>query len=288
MGIRRLDPEGWLLIEDTYKKVVEGRRKAAERFESNTVLYHPVANEALKELHTTVLDFLVKRYPQYFVESKDGKHVDNLILGTLIERDSNAYQDMNELIKQVALNIEEDFLIMIYNEEDDTYYLRGGSFLHPSGFNPRDKLNQPLAAIHGPIPFYREKLQLSMDRYFKKMRPGQWIERFNWTLQGSSALYAPPEYERPPKHDLTPEKIMFRCERQTLTRLPKSQAIVFTIRTYMTPLPQLCEQEGLGDVLLDALDNLPPQMADYKGMGHWGDTAMPYLKNIVQQPQTVP
>ncbi|KAI0299698.1 hypothetical protein B0F90DRAFT_583172 [Multifurca ochricompacta] len=41
----------------------------------------------------------------------------------------------------------------------------------------------------------------------------------------------------PPKPQ--PERMRLRVERQTLRRLPRSGAIVFTIRVYLTPLAEL-------------------------------------------------
>lgn len=37
------------------------------------------------------------------------------------------------------------------------------------------------------------------------------------------------------------EKVMYRVERQALRRLPKSNAIVFTIRTYQRPLKEVAK-----------------------------------------------
>lgn len=41
-----------------------------------------------------------------------------------------------------------------------------------------------------------------------------------------------------------PERMRLRVERQTLRRLPRSGAIVFTIRVYMTPLTELGPDEA--------------------------------------------
>lgn len=41
-----------------------------------------------------------------------------------------------------------------------------------------------------------------------------------------------------------PDRMRLRVERQTLRRLPRSGAIVFTIRVYMTPLTELGPDEA--------------------------------------------
>jgi hypothetical protein len=45
--------------------------------------------------------------------------------------------------------------------------------------------------------------------------------------------------QRPEPPKPLPERMRLRVERQTLRRLPRSGAIVFTIRVYMTPLAEL-------------------------------------------------
>ena len=44
---------------------------------------------------------------------------------------------------------------------------------------------------------------------------------------------------RPAPPEPRPERVRVRVERQTLRRLPRTGAIVFTIRVYLTPLADL-------------------------------------------------
>lgn len=73
-----------------------------------------------------------------------------------------------------------------------------------------------------------------------------------------------------------------RCERQTLYRLPKSRAIVFSIHTYRYPIRQL-KEEGSGEDLAAAIEGIEngnvPQMAEYKKVPAWGEAVKEYLRN---------
>ena len=73
-----------------------------------------------------------------------------------------------------------------------------------------------------------------------------------------------------------------RCERQTLHRLPKSNAIVFAFKTYMDTLRDI-KLEGLGDELADAVDGLKsgnvPAMEFYKRGPVWGEAVKDYLRS---------
>jgi hypothetical protein len=56
-----------------------------------------------------------------------------------------------------------------------------------------------------------------------------------------------------------------RVERQTLRRLPKSNTILFTIKTYLTKIEDVCQNEpNMAKRLAGAVRNWPPEMIEYK------------------------
>ena len=61
-------------------------------------------------------------------------------------------------------------------------------------------------------------------------------------------------------------------ELQTLTRLPKTRAIIFPFKTYLYPLEDI-KDEGLGPQLIEAIEGLQkgnaPGMFKYKGAVRW-------------------
>lgn len=113
-----------------------------------------------------------------------------------------------------------------------------------------------------------EKLQPSLTRFFRRLSPSAPVARNNWLIQVLPQTPVPASSPqspdaRVPLEELTwaegtlgpedslgasprpappkplPERMRLRVERQTLRRLPRSGAIVFTIRVYMTPLAEL-------------------------------------------------
>lgn len=219
--------------------------------------------------------------------------------------------DKNEpfknLIRAGARTVAEDFLMLQYEEKTEQYYLKSGSFSFPSGFDPAMKVGLPLSQIHAPVPFYKERIQSSMDKYFKRVKVGVWIERLNWSVQTHTNLYAAglnhpqknesvdateyvsmeplPNYFFKPEKSLPSETLDFtnqvhlRVERQALFRLPKCKFIVFTIKTYLTPLSQIRDHEPAkcSEELISAIQNLPPQTRHYKVADKWGDAVISYL-----------
>jgi hypothetical protein len=75
--------------------------------------------------------------------------------------------------------------------------------------------------------------------------------------------------------------VRLRVELQSLSRLPKTKAILFSFKTYMYPLKDL-KDEGLGAELADAIDGLKggnaPGMFKYKGGVRWGKSICEYLR----------
>lgn len=73
--------------------------------------------------------------------------------------------------------------------------------------------------------------------------------------------------------------LRLRSERQTLRRLPQSGVIVFTIRTYLTPIQDLGQEPGVPGRLASALRGWGRDVGIYKGKerGNWWDVLLGYL-----------
>ena len=58
------------------------------------------------------------------------------------------------------------------------------------------------------------------------------------------------------------ERLFLRCERQTVRRLPRTGAILFTIRVFLNPLADLAAHPQLAADILAAFGQ--PDVLDYK------------------------
>lgn len=74
-----------------------------------------------------------------------------------------------------------------------------------------------------------------------------------------------------------PSTIRLRTERQTLRRLPKSGAILFTIRTYLFPVTELAKEKGVPARMASAVRSWPADVAGYKGQTLYRDVLIDYL-----------
>lgn len=75
--------------------------------------------------------------------------------------------------------MDEDILILLPSDDGDGYSLKGFVNCFPAGFNTKEKLGLKLRDIHTPVPGYKQKLELSMDRFFDRLEVGKVVKRAN-------------------------------------------------------------------------------------------------------------
>jgi len=144
--------------------------------------------------------------------------------------------------------------------------LVAASLCFPAHWVLAEKMNRPLAAIHAPVPHYRERLEVPMDRFFTNMNTGPISTRMNWSLQLGPELFAPHRSERKAAlGDMANEQMCLRVENQTLRKLPQSGQVLFTIRTHMVPMARWRNTPGAIEDLVAMLGEMSAQTREYKG-----------------------
>lgn len=68
---------------------------------------------------------------------------------------------------------------------------------------------------------------------------------------------------QPPKPTDSVENIRLRTERQSLRRLPRTGAIVFTIRTYIFPITELSQEPGVPGRMASGIRSWPDDVSLY-------------------------
>jgi hypothetical protein len=74
------------------------------------------------------------------------------------------------------------------------------------------------------------------------------------------------------------DECWLRVEHQTLCRLPKSRAVIFCVRSYMTSLHDI-KAEGNGLLLAAAFESMPHKLGDYKKTPFWSETVYKFLRS---------
>lgn len=292
MGIQNVADkrESLFLIENTYLDCTNLRRQIASQYADKIIHCHndERAIGAAREFYEMTVNFLCERYPHYFKLDEEKGVVSNLINHDFLPLKASL-QNPRDLLKLLAGNIEEDFLILLKDDPNDhsqEYILRASLTGSPAGFDPSHNFDKPVSFIHGPVPQYQDRLESPMARFFNRLEPKDLWQRANWSVQTNNVLFKleghhardGEEVEELTEDDIDFETACFlRCERQLFTRLPKSRAIVMLVRTYLTPIKQV-RAEGLGPEMAHAIEQLPDDLAFYKRRQAWGTAVKHYLR----------
>lgn len=148
----------------------------------------------------------------------------------------------------------------------------------------------------------QEKLHVSLERFFRRISVDKPVVRNNYFVQispsrpknsvdpdelawgetvfGSEDSFGASKASSsgdPPDLIVSAQTLRLRTERQTLRRLPRSGAVVFTIRTYLVPLEELAQEPGVAKRFASAVRSWPDGVREYKGERRYGETILQYL-----------
>lgn len=286
MAVQNSSPADLIVMDHNYEdRVLERRQLMAE---NPTIVLGaiPRAKEAVEETYSFLLSqYLPQRFPTMFSLSDDGKIFRNGITGASFP--TLPPDDSVQALRRLGETIEDD--IFLLHETEQGHRSVAYVCCYCSGFDPSQKLDKLLPEIHEPVPSYN-KIGPSMERYFKKLEVGKNMKRVNWSVVDSPILFnckGNHVLEEDLDHvirdeDIDISKARIRCELQTLSRLPKTRALLFSFKTHLYTLEEI-KSEGLGPQLADAIDGLgkgnAPGMWQYKGALRLGKKVNEYLRS---------
>ncbi|KAH8173685.1 hypothetical protein LIA77_07940 [Sarocladium implicatum] len=290
MGIQADEPANLITVDKDYLSRVETRRTIIEEQGSRVHGCLPTGDSAVRELYAFLMrQYLPQQYPNLFKLARGGKSIVNSATSKEFPTEWTD-ADPNGALRNLAETVEEDMFLL--HDAPDGHFSDAFVCCFPSGFDPSEKLGKLLKDIHGPVPAY-EKIGASMERFFKKLEVGKNVKRTNWSVQTHARLFAATGNHITDQDkslltvkDIEPEECFLRVELQTLMRLPKTRAILFSFKTYLYPIPDV-KAEGSGEQLAEAIEGLKkgnaPGMWTYKGSTQWGDRLCQYLRS--QEPK---
>ena len=144
------------------------------------------------------------------------------------------------------------------------------SVCFPSEWSLKEKFGRALADVHEPVPGLGRGTRNAgmIERIFGNLRVERPVERFNWFLLRNPALFLPElEYTKGGLFDSAGvPQIWLRVERQTLTRLPQTHAVCFTIRIHRYPLDDVLSDPATAEAFHHAVAQLSPEETAYKSL----------------------
>lgn len=152
----------------------------------------------------------------------------------------------------------------------------------PSRWRLLDKIGRPLSAVHGPVPFYADRLARPVERFMRHLKAGPVASRLNWSVLDDPILFQPEGKWRASEiSDITmanaATRLFLRVERQTLRRLPRSGAVLFGIRVHVYPLEQAVGRTEVAASLAAAVRALPAETLHYKSVLPFRDALLAWL-----------
>lgn len=220
-GMQPAAPQDWLRVDEAYGAQMQRRRDLLARQRGDVLWREPgalaPAREVLDEA-LAVLPALGFAVGADAVICPDGQRV-------TIDRDAP--------LLTLGQIIQED--ICLLQKRGAEHVLVGAVLCFPASWRLAEKAGKPLVAIHAPVHDYGPDLARRVQRLFDGVRAGRPLWRFNRLWYDDPELHQPRSASAPRR--IAPDQAaapFIRAERQCVLRLPLSEAVVFSIHTYVT------------------------------------------------------
>ena len=184
--------------------------------------------------------------------------------------------------------VQEDLCLMI--QRDGDWHLDAAVLCFPSLWSLREKFGRSTSGVHEGVAHYHEELAPRVDRFFDRLRPGQAVWRRNLSIKAYPLLFLPlRKAVAAPigQHGVQPDGSPFwlRSERQTLQVLPRTGAILFTIKLQLAPARVLLNRRDRARDLLDLYRSFDDEQLGFKtSMNPLGTEFLPWLETVAASP----
>ncbi|KAF9894231.1 hypothetical protein FE257_007733 [Aspergillus nanangensis] len=287
MGLKNANITNWIEVDNTYlpKYRLKKRLFADSDFRPEVLQVLPGCDEEAFEALELLKDVLLRQYPSMF-QLVDSHRLENKVTGDVwdLRREAETWKSFHPL-EVMSLLATEDFFLLKTDEEGVTT-LRAGAVCFPAGWKISQRIGHSLWQIHaGKVPQYESKLAKSMDRFFVKLPVGGSISRFNYAIDDSNELFHIHSHHNltldPRGSPLTLADLHLRVERQFLQRLPRTRGLLFSIRTYITPISEVTRDLELARALRTSVGSYTPDVAKYKNKPLWNDLLQQHLNEVL-------
>ncbi len=286
MNVRQLAPDCIIDVDPT--------EYASELVLKNNILANdpqyyyqalPGTDDMQWETIEILLSNMARYYPEHFTLTTDG---DCWVWTNRLLETETAFTlgDPATLplspLDWIGRQVQEDLCVM--NGNDPGSPLVAGHLCFASGWCLDDKMGRSFLAIHAPVPLFAEKIGRPADLMMQRVKTGHPTARVNWTIHPSDRLNCAPVMKKRYafEHEgITPqnagERYYLRSEWQTFVRYPRTNAVLFTIRTRVTPLAVALADPDDARRLATLLHTMPPAMLEYKSLSRHADMLLAYL-----------
>jgi len=287
LALRPLDLANWIEIGDDYDHEMDAKKSVfAENF-STANAFQPNTEDESAEVLAELIEHLVTTRPDWF--ARDGREIVNHHRHERfpVEPNSNGEWAEHPLVTCARL-VQEDFALLV--ERDGRLIFGGGSVCFPNRWDLNSKLGLTMSEVHAPVDRLNEQLEDPIDSFFQRLSSDKSFWRMGWGVLDTDELYQAVDGTAPESPGLpalgdpaTGDRLFLRVERETIRRFPKTNCVLFTIRSYVRPLSHLVGRPEDAARLAEALSNLPDDVRDYKRTTALTAPAVHWLQTVAAQ-----
>ena len=223
-GIQPVEGRDWLRVDEAYAGQMGLRDRLIAGQPQVVHATLPQAIPAAEELYATVLDW-IREEPGFTVGQTHVSRPDGVTVPL----------DPAQPLLTLGRLVQQDLCLMQSNGAE--YDLTAATLCFPASWTLAQKIGRPMIAIHQPVEIYDDALAARVHRLLSAIRPEQPLWRMNFFTYDDFMLHHPRvegDWRRQPTG-----KSYVRCERQTLLRLPQTQAVLFAIHTIVVDANQI-------------------------------------------------
>jgi hypothetical protein len=227
-GIAPLNLEDWLIVDDAYGAQMSLRCKLLTEKPN---LVSDLSDEALpaaQEVLELALVQLAGR-ADFDVGSQEVLCPDGRVVAI----------DRAQPLRTLGQVIQEDICLM--QKVGDEHVLTGAVLCFPASWTLAEKFMRPLIGIHVPVAEYDDNIAKRVQRLFDGVRAGRPLWRKNALWYDDPSLFSPRPEDAPRDPVPATTGAYLRSEKQCILRLPKTDAVVFSIHTFMVRREQMLQ-----------------------------------------------
>ena len=233
-----------------------------------------------------IMESLARDYGQHFSLARDGNRWHWINRPLNIEQ-VFTFGDSSTLpqppLEYITRQVQGDWVVM--DQRDGDLWTEAGMVTTPADWSLDFDLGMTFKEWHGPVPLAHEMNVFDRAlKYLLNLRLGAPVRRLNWTMTVNPRLDTAPElypFWGPDRASVNAtnvgDLVHLRVELQGLWRLPRSNGIVFSIRTYLISMRELATVPKWARRVHRVVKNLHPALVDYKGLSRYRDAVVEWL-----------
>jgi dimethylamine monooxygenase subunit A len=272
--------------DDHYQAEIALKRKQLQED------YHYYYQSILPNQHAAwetvekVLNDLVRHDPAHFALTLRGNELtfENKLLNEIQSFTPGIDSSLPvEPLDWVGRQVQEDLVLLNTPGE-----IVAGHLCFPSGWSLNEKMGRQFIEVHAPLPVLTAPMIQAANNLIERLPLNKPVVRNNWGFRLGNQLDLSSKHAMWYRKKLADEnhgmnltnigeKIFLRVEHQTLTRLPKSGYVLFTIHTYQNVLAAEAAIPERKAGMYTFLKSTPKELIEYKQMEGFYDLLLEYL-----------